>query len=94
MTILKKEMDKITKIPTPTLFEKKARLAVLDHSRGKAARFLNVLHDLSIQSHGILAELSPDSMAEKDGIAARLKEFEMGGQQYADTLDEFDASSA
>ena len=87
-------MKKLTKTPAPTRIEKKAWLAVLDHSRGEAARFLNMLCELSIQSHGILSELSLDSMAEKDGIAARLKKLEMDEQQYTYSLDKFNASSA
>ena len=53
-----------------------------------------MLQDLTIQSHVILAEISPDSKAEKDGIADGIKELEVGEKQYSDMLDKFDASSA
>ena len=78
----------------PIKFEKKTCLAVLDHSRDEAARFLNHLHDLTIQANGILEELSPNSVTEKEIITATLKDLESGEEKYTNTIDEFDASSS
>ena len=47
LTTLNKEMVNLRKIPTPTLYRKRAHMATFDHSRSEAERALNMLRELN-----------------------------------------------
>ena len=91
LSILNKEMLKLGKTPAPTLFKKRPCLAALDHSQVETGRFLNTLQDLTSSANGLLKEILPNSIMEKDIILASLRELEVGKDKYSNLIDEFNA---
>ena len=94
LTTLNKEMVNLRKIPTPTLYRKRAHMATVDHSRSEAGRALNTLRDLNINAEGLLTELSPNSTEEKDMIKNTMRELQEGEEKYFALLEEFDEANS